>query len=463
SSFVTPQETIKNTSPQAKFESLSHHALNTIAWCLFGSATIIFGLTLSGYPLPAKFRHAVLEALNIEQDVYISRIAGEINKVSKRPSYREILENLGDNFSPNLLQKVTKREELDNILAARNSNPNELPPPPVATLVLQAPLANLEASPSISPQEVIKPADPSLIQTSSANLKEKEIGEKKPLPAKKDAEEPPIKTPATIEEVARSSTPSIPNELEAQPDGKIKSENIDTSTTSPDDGQDKSINVAVASAPVQTPQPVEIQPKPEEKETEREEKPKTSPKQVAIEDNSTSSSLFAPEDSVELEAIGNDVASKSTQIAIASTPVRDEPTEAIENILHGFDWNHTRLHFDHLINKCKDLTKDLYGCRLTKKSWVPSAKFIIAIFDKNAGERLIGLQIESEPFTTSPMADYSFNQTSKEIVKRLPKETPVYREYLVANSDQNLLNLIEDKSLRHTRQWNFIIDGMPTY
>lgn len=90
------------------------------------------------------------------------------------------------------------------------------------------------------------------------------------------------------------------------------------------------------------------------------------------------------------------------------------------DLMMGLSWSDTLASVRNRVEVCKDIGDDFTACKLQIDTWVGDAKVVVAQFDRKASDRLVAIQIDSQPFGSARAALAQFETARRAIQERVP-------------------------------------------
>lgn len=90
------------------------------------------------------------------------------------------------------------------------------------------------------------------------------------------------------------------------------------------------------------------------------------------------------------------------------------------DLMMGLSWSDTLASVRNRVEVCKDIGDDFTACKLQIDTWVGDAKVVVAQFDRKASDRLVAIQIDSQPFGSARAALAQFEIARRAIQERVP-------------------------------------------
>ncbi len=91
-------------------------------------------------------------------------------------------------------------------------------------------------------------------------------------------------------------------------------------------------------------------------------------------------------------------------------------------LMLGMSWSDTLETLESKAETCKSIGDDFTACKMKTPAWIQDAAVVVAQFDGRNGNRLVAIQIDSQPLTTPRIAKDRFAAVVREIEQRLPTD-----------------------------------------
>lgn len=117
-----------------------------------------------------------------------------------------------------------------------------------------------------------------------------------------------------------------------------------------------------------------------------------------------------------------DMAGQAGKPALQERILLAARADEYRNLMFGMSWSNTLADLRPRAETCKSIGDDFTACKMKTPAWVDDAAVVVAQFDGRSGNRLVALQIDSQPLTSPVMARDRFAAVVREIEKRLPTD-----------------------------------------
>lgn len=489
--FESDDELASEQRPAASSPNNAKKTIATIiSWTLLCSGSVAVALSLSGVSL----KETSLELYNDffpKEEAYASIITDESKTKTKK--VQEILSDLGDGYSPNLLLNLTEDEfnevnKLNGTIPEATSVQTKkadtfISAPPTAdtviskinqikneeTAIIEDVQQTDETTPITTTQvailgteessvpEIIKaplrPDEPEIspvISATEIKVSAKPDNQETPKPAfvvSTDTKAPlrpaqePIASPTKVAE-AQNTTVSFGEDSMVFKEQNSSTQSIKASETTSTVSETA---IIAQKAPAPSSEPIV-------EEAQDTVSPSVSePKTIAQAPDTTSAPVLPP------KPLSTLTPSTSSNTSAQKSRLK------LEDLLYGLNWNTKKADISTNIERCITITEKIEGCRLNFKSWLPDSRYIVGLFEiQNAG-KLVAIQIDSYPFQNNTNINDSFETASRIITGKLANEKVTLREELVPNSENIISLLATDKTQRHYRHWSLSEIQIPAY
>jgi hypothetical protein len=129
-----------------------------------------------------------------------------------------------------------------------------------------------------------------------------------------------------------------------------------------------------------------------------------------------------PRTSTEDGRTAADLARRAGRPALQETLLLAAQEGRYRALMLGLSWTDTLDSLEDRIEVCKDIGDDFTACKLTSDSWLADAAVVVGQFDRQAGDRLVALQIDSRPIGDPTAARRRFEEVATAIEDRLPSD-----------------------------------------
>lgn len=117
-----------------------------------------------------------------------------------------------------------------------------------------------------------------------------------------------------------------------------------------------------------------------------------------------------------------EMAGASGRTALQERLVLQARAADYQALMLGMSWSDTLATLKPKTEACKSIGDDFTACKMKSPAWIEDAAVVVAQFDGRNGNRLVAIQIDSQPLTTPGMAKDRFAAVVREIEQRLPTD-----------------------------------------